>query len=141
MASSASPASTTLSGAGAVVNPTSGILGLLGGVTDSGNGLGKIGAGILILGPSAGTFTGPLSIVQGTLQPLAANSLTTGATTIGSAVAVAGAPLTTATSFTLPSVAGLFVGQAVTSTGGTGSFAANTVITAINTSHQYGHGQ
>ena len=49
---------TTTLGATATLNPTTGTLVLAGGVTDGGNGLTKTGAGNVILGPSAGTFTG-----------------------------------------------------------------------------------
>ena len=93
---------TTVAGAGAIINNTSAGFVLNGGVTDSGNGLSKIGSGRLILN-SGGTFTGPMNIVQGALQPLAAGALpttVTGITTIGSAVTQAGVVPSSTTTFT-----------------------------------------
>ena len=83
--------------ASAAVNPNTGMLYLIGGVTDNGNGLTKIGQGTLILGSSAatpgngGAFTGPLAITNGYVQVAAANALTSGTTTVGSVAAGTGA--------------------------------------------------
>ena len=56
---------------------------LAGGLTDGGNGVTKTGQGTLVLGPSAGTFTGPLNINGGFVQVGDPAGLTTGTTTIG----------------------------------------------------------
>ena len=85
--------------ASTAVNPNTGMLYLIGGVTDSGNGLTKIGQGTLILGSSAATagngglFTGPLNITTGYVQVASANALTSGTTTVGSVAAGTGATL------------------------------------------------
>ncbi len=74
---------TTITAAGATVSPTTGTFVLAGGVTDSGFGLTKTGVGNVILGASAGTFTGPLNINAGFVQLQDGAGLTTGTTTIG----------------------------------------------------------
>lgn len=75
---------TTITAANQEITTGTGTLNLIGGVTDSGFGLTKLGAGTLILGPSAGTFTGPLNINNGFLQVTDPSALTTGTTTIAS---------------------------------------------------------
>jgi autotransporter-associated beta strand protein len=54
--------------------------------------------------------------------------------TSGNVMSQPGAALTATNSFTPASLIGLSIGQLVTSSGGTGGFSANTVITGINTS-------
>jgi autotransporter-associated beta strand protein len=74
---------TTISGTKATVSPGSGMLNLIGGVSDGGNGLTKTGSGTLILGPSSpSNFTGPLTISSGYLQIADPAALTSGTTTI-----------------------------------------------------------
>ena len=73
----------TTVGSGATVNPNSGMLYLMGGVSDGGLGLIKTGQGTLILGGSGGTFTGPLAINSGYVQVASPNALTSGTTTVG----------------------------------------------------------
>jgi autotransporter-associated beta strand protein len=73
---------TTIGGAGVILRPDSAVMNLVGGVVDGGNGLTKTGNGTLILGPSAGTFTGNFTANAGFVQVTAPNSLTTGTTTI-----------------------------------------------------------
>ena len=80
---------TTISAAGATVSPVTGTLVLAGGtggataISDGGFGLTKTGAGNLILGASAGTFTGAFNISAGFVQLQDGAGLTTGTTTIG----------------------------------------------------------
>lgn len=75
---------TTITAANQEITTATGTLNLIGGITDSGNGLTKLGAGTLILGNSPGTFTGPLTISNGFLQVTDPSALTTGTTTIAS---------------------------------------------------------
>jgi autotransporter-associated beta strand protein len=75
---------TTITAANQEITTGTGTLNLIGGVVDSGFGLSKLGAGTLILGPGAGTFTGPLNINNGFLQVTDPSAITTGTTTIAS---------------------------------------------------------
>ena len=74
---------TNVTAGSGTLNQTTGTLVLAGGVTDAGAGLTKTGAGNLILGGSAGTFTGPFNINGGFVQLADGASLTTGTTNIG----------------------------------------------------------
>ena len=87
----------TVAGSNATLNPNSGMLYLMGGVSDSGNGLIKSGQGTLILGGSGGvlggSFSGSLAINSGYVQVASPNALTSGTTTVGSTAAASGATL------------------------------------------------
>lgn len=74
---------TTTVGTGVTLNPTTGNLYLIGGVSDGGNGLTKTGAGTLSLNNSA-AFTGAFAINGGTVRIFEANALSTGGTTVAS---------------------------------------------------------
>ncbi|QIF03831.1 autotransporter-associated beta strand repeat-containing protein [Roseimicrobium sp. ORNL1] len=73
---------TTL-GTGATVNPTTGILYLIGGINDGGNGLTKTGAGSLWLNNST-LFSGLFSINGGTVRIFESDALSTGGNTVAS---------------------------------------------------------
>ena len=118
---------TTIQGTGVTLN-TAGVLNLIGGVSDGGSGVTKIGVGTLMLGPSGTNFTGTLAINQGTVQisdstastGSASTALpTTGGTTVGTQITVStGNSWTASTSnITVASTAGLFPGEVVTGTG------------------------
>ncbi|MEZ0273883.1 MAG: beta strand repeat-containing protein, partial [Roseimicrobium sp.] len=73
---------TTL-GTGATVSPTTGILYLIGGINDGGNGLTKTGAGSLWLNSST-LFTGTFAINAGTVRLFESDALSTGSNTVAS---------------------------------------------------------
>ncbi len=124
---------TTISASGVTISPNTGALALLGGVSDGGNGLTKTGQATLMLGTSS-SFSGALAINGGYVQTLGNNALTSGAITVGNAniSTVAGFLLSATTTQTVTSTAGLFAGEGVSATGGTGSIPAGDYITAIN---------
>ena len=114
---------TTTVGSNAILNvglnPTSaaGMLYLIGGVSDSGNGFVKTGSGSLIMGSSA-SFTGALTVQAGTLVVAGSNALTTGTTTIAGGNATVTSGITTGlTTVTMASTAGRSVGELVIGTG------------------------
>ena len=121
---------TTTVGTGVTLNPTSGNLYLIGGISDSGNGVTKAGNGVLMLNNS-GTFTGALTVNAGTVRVMESNALTSGTTTIN-----AGAVLDTSGT---TGITGTIVikGTGATNQGaalynsmqGTGSLAASSSIT------------
>ena len=123
----------TTVGSGATVSPNSGMLYMIGGVSDGGLGLVKAGQGTLILGGSGGTFTGPLAVNNGYVQVASANALTSGTTSVNCVTASAGT-LTGASEtngsnvITVASTAGLLIGQTITGTG----IPANSSIIAVN---------
>ena len=66
-----------MAGAGVILSPNSGALNLIGGISDGGFGVTKIGTGALILGQST-AFTGSFAINVGAVQLTAAGGLTSG---------------------------------------------------------------
>ena len=83
----------TVVGTSATLSPNSGMLYLMGGVSDGGNGLTKAGQGTLILGGPGGSFSGSLAVNSGYVQVASATALTSGTTTVGSTAAGSGATL------------------------------------------------
>ncbi|MEA3211483.1 MAG: hypothetical protein QOE70_4540 [Chthoniobacter sp.] len=145
---------TTQVGSGVTINTGTGVLYLIGGVTDTptgvlataagatgtNNGLTKIGNASLTLGPSAGTFNGTLNVFGGGLVVAAPNALTTGSTIVGNpnlTTVTGGTTLVAGTTVTVTSTAGLFVGQGVNVTGGTGTVPAGAFITSITSPTQF----
>ncbi|CAN5834310.1 hypothetical protein BH11VER1_BH11VER1_04950 [soil metagenome] len=74
---------TTISAAGAIVNPTTANLYLIGGIIDSGFGLTKTGVGTLSLNNST-AFTGAFAMNAGTTMIWEADALSTGGNTVAS---------------------------------------------------------
>ncbi|MEA3209118.1 MAG: hypothetical protein QOE70_2175 [Chthoniobacter sp.] len=112
---------TTTVGTGVVLNPTTAALNLIGGISDTGNGVSKAGGGTLILGSSGVGFTGPFAVGAGAVQIADPAALTTGVTTVNSGTATLASTSVTATSnivtLTAGDTSGLTPGEAVTGTG------------------------
>jgi len=133
---------TAVQGTGVTLN-TAGILNLIGGVTDGGAGLTKVGVGTLMLGPSGTTFTGNVAVNQGTLQISDPNAttgspstaLSGGTTTIGllNTVASGNSWSNGATTITVASTTGLFPGELVSGAG----IPANAYIVSITNGTSY----
>jgi autotransporter-associated beta strand protein len=101
------------------LNSTSGagMLYLIGGVSDSGNGFVKTGSGSLIMGGSS-ALTGNVTVQAGTLVVAASNALTSGTTTISSSSATVTSGITSgSTQITMSSTTGRSVGELVVGTG------------------------
>ncbi|HEX8914658.1 MAG TPA: autotransporter-associated beta strand repeat-containing protein, partial [Humisphaera sp.] len=120
----------TVTGAGAIVNPTTATLFLQNGVSDGGLGLTKAGSGTLALGSSSGSFTGPFVAANGTVMLASPTGLSSGSNVFGGTTALSGVSYASAaTTVTVGSTTGLYVGQPIT---GTGIPAGATIASIVN---------